>query len=259
VRYLLGFLKSKFMYEYVPGRRRGMMSFYADLVNKRDLCFDLGSHLGNRAHVLTNLGCEVVAVEPHPFLANYLRKKFANNKHVIIEEVGLSDSEGEAKLYCSPNHLTVSSLNSKWVESLHKLRPHSIRFSEHYMIKTITINQLIQKYGLPKYCKIDIEGLDVAVLRTLSQPITIISFEHLPHLFEETVEAIDVLEGLADYRFNFFPRETHKFRFEKPVYKGDLIKSLHEIASLKCACDIYAFRHDDARDQDAASGIQRGH
>lgn len=236
------------MYEYLPGRLRGMTSFYGELVSKGDLCFDIGAHLGNRAYVLANLGCEVIAVEPHPFLANYLERKFANSGHVIIEEVGLSDSGGEAKLYCSPNHLTVSSLNSEWMESLRNLRPHNIRFSEQYTIKTITINQLIRQYGLPKYCKIDIEGLDVAVLKTLSHPITIISFEHLPHLFEKTVEAIDILEALAAYRFNFFPRETHKFRFEKPVTRRELIHSLHEIASLKFASDIFAFRHDDARE-----------
>ena len=51
------------MYEYLPGRLRGMTSFYGELVSKGDLCFDIGAHLGNRAYVLANLGCEVIAVE----------------------------------------------------------------------------------------------------------------------------------------------------------------------------------------------------
>ena len=136
MRHLFGLLKSKLIYEYLPGRRRGMSSFYGELVSKGDLCFDIGSHLGNRAMVLANLGCEVIAVEPHPFLAGYLKKKFAKNGRVTIEEVGLSDRAGESTLYCSPTELTVSSLNREWAESLRALRPHGIRFSERHTIRT---------------------------------------------------------------------------------------------------------------------------
>lgn len=242
MKYLYGLAKSKLIYEYLPGRLRGMTLFYGSFVGSGDLCFDIGSHLGNRASVLAGLGCMVVAVEPHPYLAGYLKKKFSNNDRVIVEDVGLSDRDGEAQLYCSPGNLTVSSLNSDWMESLQSLRPHDIRFTEQYKIKTITINELIRHHGLPKYCKIDIEGRDVAVLKTLRHAIPIISFEHLPHLYEETVEAIDILLGLGAYRFNFFPRETHRFKFKRPVGERELLRALREISTRKRSCDVYAFR-----------------
>jgi FkbM family methyltransferase len=241
VRYLFGLLKSKAIYEYFPGRIRRMTSFYGSIVSAGDLSFDIGSHLGNRAQVLAKLGCKVIAVEPHPYLAAYLRNKFAETGNVVVEEVGVSETAGEATLYSTPGNLTISSLNAEWPELLHGARPHNIAFSERHTVRTITIEQLIEKYGVPRYCKIDIEGLDVAVLKSLLHPIAIISFEHLPSLFAKTREAIEFLENLAPYRFNFFAKETHVFRFATPVRGEELLRTLTDAAGRSNSCDIFAF------------------
>ena len=241
VRYLLGLLKSKAIYEYFPGRIRRMTSFYGNIVAPGDLTFDIGSHLGNRAQVLAKLGCKVIAVEPHPYLATYLRSKFAELGDVIVEEVAVSETPGEATLYSTAGNLTISSLNVEWPDLLHGARPHHIGFSERHMVRTITIEQLIEKYGVPRYCKIDIEGLDVAVLESLLHPIAIISFEHLPALLEKTAEAIGFLKRLAPYRFNFFPRETHVFHFANAVRGQELLDTLAAMPASGSSCDIFAF------------------
>ena len=240
VRYLLGLLKSKAIYEYFPGRIRRMTSFYGNIVAPGDLTFDIGSHLGNRARVLAKLGCKVIAVEPHPYLATYLRNKFAEIGNVIVEEVAVSETPGEATLYSTAGNLTISSLNVEWPDLLHGVRPHHIGFSERHMVRTITIEQLIEKYGVPRYCKIDIEGLDVAVLKSLSHPIAVVSFEHLPSLFEKTVEAIEILEKLAPYRFNFFAKEAHVFRLANAVRGPELLDALTDAAGSRSSCDIFA-------------------
>lgn len=208
MRYALGLLKSKLTYEYFPGRRRCMSVFYRNIVRAGDLCFDVGSHLGTKASVLAELGCVVVAVEPHPRLASYLRSKFAKSRNVVVEEAALSKKAGEAILYCSPSHLTVSSLRCDWTESLRKF---------------------------------DIEGLHIAVLKSMSRPINVVSFEHLPNLFSTTTEALALLEKLGRYRFNFFERETHDFRFAEPVSGRRLLRDLSEIAARKRSCDVFAF------------------
>src|SRR5690606_14490021 len=95
---------------YAPGRRRRMSSFYRAIVDRGDLCFDIGAHVGNRTAVLAALGCKVVAVEPHPYLAEYLRRKFAGRPGVVVEQVGVSTTPGEATLHSSPRNLTISRL-----------------------------------------------------------------------------------------------------------------------------------------------------
>jgi hypothetical protein len=89
--------------------------------------------------------------------------------------------------------------------------------------------------------KLDIEGADVEVLKTLPQPLSVISFEHVPRLHAETADAIAILEKLARYRFNYFPRETHRFRLPSAVGGDELLEALREPSAQKWSSDVFAF------------------
>ena len=241
MKYLLGLLRSKLIYEHFPGRARRMTAFYADVVTAGDLCFDVGAHLGNRTRVLAGLGCKVVAVEPHPYLAKYLREKVASNPNVVVEEAAVAPLAGVVTLYYQPRNLTISSLRLDWPETLMGHRSPSSAFSEGVTVAAVTLADLIAKYGVPKYLKLDIEGTDVEVLKTLSQPLAVISFEHVPHLAAQTAEAVAILAKLAPYRFNFFPRETHRFRLMSAVSGAELLEALRESSARKWSSDVFAF------------------
>jgi len=43
---------------------------------QEDLCIDIGANYGNRTKVFINLSYKIVAIEPQPQPANYLRKSF---------------------------------------------------------------------------------------------------------------------------------------------------------------------------------------
>ena len=116
-------------------------------------------------HVLAGLGCTVVAVEPHPYLAKYLREKFVQNPNVIVEEAAVAALAGVTTLYYSPRNLTISSLKLDWPETLTG-RPTGTRFSEGVTVAAVTLGDLMAKHGIPKYLKLDIEGADVAALET---------------------------------------------------------------------------------------------
>lgn len=234
------------MYRYFPGRLRAMKALYGSMLSAGDLCFDLGSHIGNRVDVFTSLSCKVVAVEPHPLLARYLRRRFSASRDIVVVEQGVSDESGEATLHWSPKFLTVSSLKPDWVDSLQALRSHNIVFTESQAVETTTIGELIREYGVPRYCKIDIEGFDLAVIRSMPIPISIVSFEHLPHRFDDTAASLAALGQLADYRYNFFVRESHRFRALAPLSSQELLRELRGIAGRGWACDVFAFRQGSA-------------
>jgi FkbM family methyltransferase len=242
MKYLLGLLRSKLIYEHFPGRKRRMTSFYADLVGAGDLCFDVGAHLGNRTRVLAELGCKIVAVEPHPYLAKYLRDKFAVNPNVTVEEAAVAAWAGVAMLYYQPQNLTISSLKLDWPEKLTGRPSHGSGFSEGVTVAAVTLADLIAKYGVPKYLKLDIEGADVEVLETLPRPLDVVSFEHVPHLDAQTAEAIALLAKLSPYRFNYFPRETHRFALANAVAGEELLAILREPRARKWSCDIFALK-----------------
>ena len=230
------------MYDLVPGRRRRMLRFYSQILSDDDLCFDIGAHLGSRAEVLSAIGCRVVAVEPHPFLAQKLQQRFSKTQNLQVREIAISDRVGQAMLHYSPRYLTVSSLKSDWTESLRKVRPHRIQFSEKVVVETETLAGLIEQHGMPRYCKLDIEGMDLAVLKSLAQPIEILSFEHLPQMLADTAAAVDTLAALAEYRFNFFLRESHKFELDAPVAGQALLDALQRSRATRCGSDVFAFQ-----------------
>lgn len=246
-RYRLALLKSKCVYQFVPGRLRAMRALYGSMLSPGDLCFDLGSHVGSRVDALTSLSCRVVAVEPHPFLASYLRRRFAANVAVTVVERAVSDEVGLATLHWSPQYLTVSSLEPGWVDALQALRPHNIVFTGSQAVATTTVGALIDEFGQPRYCKIDIEGAEVEAIRSLRVPIDIVSFEHLPHRFDATAASLVGLGDLADYRYNYFVRESHRFVASAPLSSEDLLRQLRGIADHGWSCDVFAFKRDSPK------------
>jgi FkbM family methyltransferase len=242
MKYLLGLMRSKLIYEHFPGRRRRMNAFYGGIVGSGDLCFDVGAHLGNRTRALAELGCKVVAVEPHPYVATYLREKFARNPNVIVEEAAVAAWTGVATLYYQPRNLTISSLKLDWPEKLTGRLSRGSGFSEGVTVAAVTLGDLIAKYGAPKYLKLDIEGADVEALATLRRPVDVVSFEHVPHLAAQTAEAVAILAQLAPYRFNYFPRESHRFRLASAVGGEALLAELNEPSARKWSSDVFAFR-----------------
>jgi FkbM family methyltransferase len=241
MKYLLGLLRSKLIYEHFPGRIRRMTAFYAEIVKAGDLCFDIGAHLGNRSRVLASLGCRVVAIEPHPYLAKYLHDKFARVPNVSIEENAVAAAAGVTTLYYQPRNLTISSLKLDWPETLTGRSSRSTSFSEGVTVAAVTLTDLIAKHGIPKYLKLDIEGADVEVLKTLKQPVAVVSFEHVPRVPAQTAEAVAILEKLASYRFNYFPRETHRFRLATAVSGAELLEVLRDPDARKRSSDVFAF------------------
>lgn len=127
------------------------------------LVFDLGMHSGadTRAYLLQ--GFRVVAVEADPALWAKARKRFAKSiasGRLHVENVGLNTTHGTAKFY-----LNDFSQWSSFIEHL-GVRGGKYRVVE---IPCIPVTDLFDKYGMPHYLKIDIEGLDIEVVRQLTK------------------------------------------------------------------------------------------
>ena len=178
------------------------LEFYAVFLNKDDLVFDVGANIGNRVQVFLQIGCKVVAVEPQVDCISILKQKFG--KKIELVEMGLGDTDGVKKMYISDAN-TISSMSEEWIESVKKSR-----FSQHKWDRTIEIHitsldKLIAKYGLPRFCKIDVEGYEVEVLKGLNITIPIISFEYtVPEQINRLIECVNLCNSLnPNYKFNY--------------------------------------------------------
>jgi FkbM family methyltransferase len=176
--------------------------FLRPLVAPGALCFDVGANNGAKSEVLLDLGARVIAVEPQPGAVAELTAQLGGHPRLTILPVALSDRSGVATLHLAQS-ATAASLVAGWggpdVGTVD--------------VPVLTLDMLIEKYGRPDYCKIDVEGWDVTVLRGLSVPPPIVSFEF--HTWADGVA--DLKAGLAriselgGYQFNFTRQDAPGF------------------------------------------------
>ncbi|MEO0779436.1 MAG: FkbM family methyltransferase [Bacteroidota bacterium] len=205
----LGLLRSRIMYYWKPFNQRRLRRFYSPLIPAGGLCFDVGAHLGNRIAAFRSLGARVVAVEPQPRCLDYLRQTFGTDTEVQLLPIALGASEGKATLHISQLAPTVSTLApSEWRETLRKKSQLAIDWEEQLEVEVQTLDQLIERYGRPDFCKIDVEDFEEEVLRGLSQPIPVLSFEFFTWTLPRTLRCLDLLDALGDYEYNWSPGES---------------------------------------------------
>ena len=82
--------------------------FYAQFVPKGGLCFDIGAHVGNRSRSWSRLGATVVALEPQPDFARFLRWLFRSDANVKVREEAVAARAGILTLLLSARTPTVT-------------------------------------------------------------------------------------------------------------------------------------------------------
>ena len=141
-------------------RRKRLIQFYNGFIESGDLCFDIGANVGNYTKVLINSGASVVAVEPQEDCATYIENKI-RSENLYIEKVAISNTREELELNIC-NHNEVSTLSTEFMT--YYKRYSYLDWDSTVVVRCITLDDLILKYGMPRYCKIDVEGYEYKVL-----------------------------------------------------------------------------------------------
>ncbi len=178
---------------------RRAMGLYRQFVSAGDLCFDIGANLGNRAQALLKLKGTVIAVEPHPGCVEELQARFGHDRAFRCVAKAVGREPGRATLHLATS-TQQSSLRQDWVD----------RCVSSIDVEVTTLDLLIREFGIPRLCKIDVEGYEREVLGGLSRPIDVISFEYraVEGDIERTVACLRYLRELGRYRANISPKET---------------------------------------------------
>ncbi len=226
---------------YAPGRLQRLRRFYTPLIRPGDLCFDVGTHVGNRVAAWTRLGARVVAVEPQAHLMVWLRRRYGRVPGVTLIEAAVGAAEGAATLHLDPRNLTVASLSPDWIATVGRDVAFSrVRWRAAEPVRLTTLDALIAAHGRPALCKIDVEGFEAEVLRGLSQPLPLVSFEYLPATITVAHTCLEQLAALGEYEFNWFPGESH--RWASPVWLDTpaMTAQLDTLAAGRASGDIFA-------------------
>jgi len=208
----LGLLRSLVVYYGQPWRRRALAAFYRDLLPPGGLAFDVGAHVGSRTRTLLGRCAHVVAIEPQPVFARWLARLFAREPRVTLVADAIGAAPGTAELRVSSRHPTVSSLSGEWVERVGDSAGFErVSWNESVTVPVTTLDALIERHGLPRFCKLDVEGMEAEILDGLTQPIDVVAFEYLPATVDIALACIERLESLDRYAYNISSGESHRF------------------------------------------------
>lgn len=242
-----GILRSLAIYRR-PGRQRALRDLYRPFVRPGDLVFDIGAHVGDRARAFADLGARVIAVEPQPRLQPWLRRLAARRSGIEVRGEAVGARAGEAVLAISRATPTVASLSAAWRSRVVRDHPgfRGVRWDEEITVSVVTLDGLIAGYGLPAFCKIDVEGAEAEVLAGLSQPVAALSFEFVAGALDQARACIDRLEALGYRQCNAVAGEGRRFIFVDWLSPAGMAEWLAGGADGLASGDVYA-RHPAGR------------
>ncbi len=237
----LGFSLSFLIYYGLPFHHRALTQVYAPLIRPGDLCFDLGAHLGDRVRAWSHLNAHVVALEPNPASMKWLRRLYGNRPNIILIEQAVSAHSGEATFWISRLTPSISTLSHQWLTTVQQSsRFVSARWEVQIPVTVTTLDALIAEYGKPAFCKIDVEGAELDVLRGLSQALPALSFEYIPATIDTALGCIDRLSQLGDYEYNWRVSEWPRLRSREWLSPQAMAEQLQRLSHNSNSGDVYA-------------------
>ena len=241
----LGLARSLAIYHAIPLRQRRLRRLYGHFVGAGDLVFDIGAHAGNRVRAFAALGCRVVALEPQPDFAWLLRALFGRSPQIVVVEAAVAARPGRGSLSLSERTPTVTTLSQDFVDSVqHEPGFTKVKWSRGVRVEVVTLQSLVERYGEPKFVKVDVEGFEAEVLAGLTTPVRALSFEYVPATRDIALDCIEQLGVLAEYRYNWSIGETHRLCSEHWLDAVGMRTFLIGLAKGAPSGDVYASRID---------------
>lgn len=164
------------------------------MAKNKNLIYDVGMHKGEDTEYYLKKGFKVIAFEANPDLVKLCKYKFVKQikegKLIIVEGAIIDfdynfDSKNSKIIFYKNKDLSVwGTADINWAKRNER------KGTENEVIEVPKINfkECLDKYGIPYYLKIDIEGMDKVCLKSL------ISFVEKPDYISIESEKVSFLE-----------------------------------------------------------------
>ena len=156
--------------------------------------FDIGSNIGNWSLVNINQCNKIISIEASPITFNRLIDN-CKNDNIILLNYAVCNNNGNDITFYQADCDVLSTINKEWLTA-ETSRFHNHRYKE-ITCKTITIDKLIEQYGLPDLIKIDVEGGEYECICSLTQKVKLLCFEWASETNTITFNCIDYLYNLG--------------------------------------------------------------
>jgi FkbM family methyltransferase len=215
-------------------------AFYSQFVNPGDTVFDVGANIGHQTKIFLHLGCRVIAVEPQTICIKTLERAFGNK--ITIVPIAVSNTIGACVLYSVDGASQQSSISPDWINTVQQSgRFKNLRWNMTQQIQRTTFSELVGRFGIPAFIKIDIQGHEAEALASLKHRVPALSFEVTPEYAPNALQCLDLLSALGPYKFNHSFLDSAKFEFSDWQSADQMRRYLTDITKSRPSVgDVYA-------------------
>jgi FkbM family methyltransferase len=185
----------------------------------KNLIFDIGVGSGQDTYYYLKKGFNVVAVEADPIQFSYLSDVFdeeiKTNRLILINAVASNTFDEEVTFY--RNNI------QQYTSSMFPVNSESVT---EFKRKTINYSSLVNMYGVPYYCKIDIERADFNFLPDDTSLLPV--YMSVEILNNKDVAAIDKLSLLGYTQFKLVSHYYIQTLYNTYLEDGNFGNLIHE-------------------------------
>ena len=157
------------------------------MARNMQLIYDVGLHQGEDTEFYLKKGYRVIAFEANPSLVEFCRDRFAQEiharqLHIVEGAIAPPAGTGRVKFYLNRQTSVWGTIDTAWAAR------NAARGADSTEIEVDRINmtRIFEKFGMPFYLKIDIEGADGLVLDALRD------FEDRPQFVSLEANTVDI-------------------------------------------------------------------
>ena len=168
------------------------------------LIFDIGANVGKGAnsYSVKYPEAKIILVEANQDLCSGMKLKYERNKNFEILNYAVSHTNDiDLSFYISEGYPEISTASKDWIENSRFTNLYS--WNKEVKVKTITIDELVKRYGSPDLIKVDVENYEYEVFQGLTKKHKDICFEWVCEKYESTNKCCLYLESLGYENFGF--------------------------------------------------------
>jgi FkbM family methyltransferase len=168
-----------------------------------NLIYDVGLHKGEDSEFYLKKGFRVVAIEALSGLCEIARRRlqrYEETGQLVILNVAISNQKGAIKFFANRENSVWGTTNETWANRNKRMGTSSCEIT----VEGARFSDVLAKYGMPYYLKVDIEGSDllcVSCLRDFQSRPRYLSLESTKTSWRSLRKEFALLEELGYSRF----------------------------------------------------------